>query len=72
KGGIDGAEGATTMVVVGQSAEVAKVAEIVNQVKGSVVSGMADSLIECQPGGEGCRNHKGCLYKAGRKQFQIQ
>ncbi|GAB6174141.1 hypothetical protein JCM15765_36190 [Paradesulfitobacterium aromaticivorans] len=72
KGGIDGAEGATTMVVVGQSAEVAKAAEIVNQVRGSVVSGMADSLIECQPGGTGCRNHKGCLYKAGRKQFQIQ
>lgn len=72
KGGIDGAEGAATMVVAGESAAVAKAAEIVNQIKGSKVSGMAESLIECQPGGPGCRNHKGCLYKAGKQQFQIE
>lgn len=72
KGGIGGAEGATTMVVAGAPTQVAKAAEIVNQVKGSVISGLAGSLEECRPGDAGCRNHKGCVYKAGRKQFQIQ
>lgn len=71
KGGIDGAEGATTMMITGSEKEVAKAAQIINEIRGCSVSGISESLAECLPGGESCRNHKGCLYKAGRSMFRI-
>ena len=71
KGGIDGAEGATTMVVSGSEAEVAKAASVIDQIRGCTVSGLPESLAECKPGGESCKNHKGCLYKAGKSGFEL-
>ena len=65
KGGIDGAEGSTTMVIAGEASEVAKVVCVINQVKGSPVSGIPQTLGECEPCGPGCGLHKGCIYRSG-------
>lgn len=65
-GGIDGAEGATTMVIAGEASEVAKVVCVINQVKGSLVSGIAETLGECEPCGPGCGLHKACIYRSQR------
>lgn len=64
KGGIYGAEGSTTMVIAGESSEVAKVADVINQVKGSSMSGIEQTLEECEPGSSGCASHKGCIYRS--------
>ena len=66
KGGIDGAEGSTTMVIAGEPSEVTKVACVINKVKGSPVSGILQTLGECEPCGPGCGLHKGCIYRSGR------
>jgi len=66
KGGIDGAEGSTTMVIAGEPSEVSKVACVINKVKGSPVIGILQTLGECEPCGPGCGLHKGCIYRSGR------
>lgn len=67
KGGIDGAEGATTMVIAGEFSEVVKIAQVVNEIKGCTTSGIAQTLSECEPSGPGCGQHKGCIYRSGRQ-----
>ncbi|GAB6153217.1 hypothetical protein JCM17380_19670 [Desulfosporosinus burensis] len=67
KGGIDGAEGSTTLVVVGEGSEVSKVVTLINELRNSQVSGIPESLEECQPGTASCGNHKSCIYKSGKK-----
>ncbi|AFM22530.1 hypothetical protein Anamo_1944 [Acetomicrobium mobile DSM 13181] len=62
-GGILGAEGATTLVIEGQSQEVHKIVDIVKTIKGSNISGSPKSLIECERGSIGCRDDVGCMYK---------
>jgi hypothetical protein len=63
KGGILGAEGGTTMIIDGSTGDVQKLMEIISSVKGSEVSGVPESLIECGPPHEKCQIHKACLYK---------
>jgi hypothetical protein len=46
-GGIAGAEGATTLVIEGSTKEVKKAFNIVKEIKGAKVSGIPESLIEC-------------------------
>ncbi len=67
KGGIDGAEGSTTLVVVGEGSEVSKVVTLINELRNSQVSGIPESLEECQPGTSSCGNHNSCMYKSGKK-----
>lgn len=64
KGGIDGAEGSTTLVVVGEGSEVSKVVTLINELRNSQVSGIPESLEECQPGTSSCGSHKSCMYKS--------
>lgn len=64
-GGILGAEGATTLVIEGQSQEVHKIVDLVKTIKGSIISGSPKSLIECERGSIGCKDDVGCMYKRG-------
>jgi hypothetical protein len=67
RGGILGAEGATTMVIEGNKKEVEKVFHIVLSIKGAEVSGIAESLLECTPPNEDCKLHRSCIYKKTKK-----
>ncbi len=62
-GGIFGAEGATTMIIEGEEEEVKKVYRILSSVKGAKVSGIPESLVECQTPSERCKLHRTCVYK---------
>ena len=66
KGGILEAEGATTMVVEGESEDVEKVFQIISSVKGAKVSGVLESLTECVPPHENCKLHRSCIYKTAK------
>lgn len=63
RGGICGAEGATTMVVEGKKSAVKEIFKHVEEVKGASTSGAPESLTECTQGGIGCREDLGCIYK---------
>ena len=62
-GGILGAEGATTMIIEGEEEEVTKVYRILSSIKGAKVSGLQESLVECQAPSERCKSHRTCIYK---------
>jgi len=66
-GGIDGAEGATTMVIEGTQREVNKIFDLVLKVKGKGVSGTPESLKTCDPPVDKCITHRGCIYKKVRR-----
>ncbi len=66
KGGIFGAEGATTMIIEGEREEVEKVFDVVCSIKGQRISGIEESLIECEGPSEKCKLHRGCVYKTSR------
>lgn len=63
KGGIQGAEGGTTFIIEGQEEEVKKIEEIYRQIQGSGISGVAESLVECERGTATCKDHRACIYK---------
>jgi hypothetical protein len=63
KGGISGAEGATTMIVEGTEKEVKKVFQLIMSIKGAEVSGIAESLPDCVAPHEKCKGHRACIYK---------
>jgi len=62
KGGISGAEGATTMVAEGDQAQIEKLFQIIKKIKGSKTSGSPMSLEECKPHGPGCPDDLACIY----------
>ena len=66
KGGILGAEGATTLNVEGGRDEVNKILQIILSMKGESVSGIPESLDECQFPSERCKLHQTCIYKKNR------
>lgn len=63
RGGVFGAEGATTMLIEGKPEEVEAVFEMASAVKGSGVSGREESLAECAFPHDKCKIHLGCIYK---------
>ncbi len=63
KGGISGAEGGTTMIIEGTEKEVKKVFQFIMSIKGTGVSGIADSLPDCVAPHEKCKSHRACIYK---------
>ncbi|MEW6522769.1 MAG: hypothetical protein AB1445_04210 [Bacillota bacterium] len=66
RGGLDGAEGATTLVIAAGSAQQAgQVWQEVLAVKGAGHSGAQDWLAECEGRQPGCRGHRGCVYRKG-------
>lgn len=62
-GGIFGAEGATTLIVEGETKEVQKILEIIESIKGAQVSGSPQSLLECERASSQCREHVACIYR---------
>ncbi len=64
-GGIEGAEGATTLVVEGEEADVENIFNLVTNIKGSSTSAIPESLIECRRGCPQCKRHLACVYKLG-------
>ncbi|SDE30266.1 hypothetical protein [Sporomusa acidovorans] len=62
-GGIQGAEGAYTLVVEGEQAEVEKAIKITLSLKQTATSGQADSLTECSTGSTGCGIHHTCAWR---------
>jgi hypothetical protein len=63
KGGISGAEGATTLIVEGAEKEVKRVFQLILSLKGAGVSGIAESLPDCIAPHEKCKVHRACIYK---------
>jgi len=63
KGGICGAEGATTMIVEGTEKEVKKLFQLIMSIKGAGVSGIPESLPDCVAPHEKCKGHLACIYK---------
>jgi len=63
KGGIDGAEGATTFSIQGEQKAVEKAFDHVLSVKGKGISGCPTSLEACEGPSEKCKNHLACIYK---------
>jgi len=68
KGGVFGAEGATTLIIEGDKNEVERVLRIVISVKGAEASGVAESLPHCVAPTEYCRLHRSCIYRKTKKQ----
>ncbi|WP_221039512.1 hypothetical protein [Gelria sp. Kuro-4] len=62
RGGIDGAEGSTTLAVEGEAENVERLWELVLALKGARTSGAEGSLVECRRGGPNCQLHVGCIY----------
>ena len=61
RGGIRGAEGATTLIVDGERREVLKIFQLITSLKGLDESGLQESLEECIPGNK-CKFHLACIY----------
>jgi phage gpG-like protein len=62
RGGVHGAEGATTLVVEGTADDVRRTFSIVQGIKGTALSGDRETMTECHPGTPGCARHLGCIY----------
>jgi len=63
RGGLFGAEGATTLVVDGSESAVEQIIGLVVAVKGSGVSGVEASFPECEFPSPMCKLHPTCLYR---------
>lgn len=66
KGGVFGAEGASTMIVDGADAEVERILALVSSIKGSGPSGVEESFPECGSPSPMCGFHPTCMYR-GKK-----
>lgn len=66
RGGIFGAEGATTMVIDGSPEDVERALKAVEGVKGAETNGLEGSLLECDEESEGCKSHLACVYREQR------
>ena len=67
KGGIQGGEGSTVMVVKGEKQPVETILSIMDNVKGAKTSGEPGSLASCDGPSERCSSHRACIYKKGKK-----
>lgn len=63
RGGIDGAEGGTTLVCEGEPDRVQKAIDAVLAVKGARTSGSELSRSECRAGHRRCREHRSCVWR---------
>jgi hypothetical protein len=69
-GGINGGEGATTVLVEGNENSVKKAIKAVLANTETYISGNITSLEECKPGSSGCINHLSCFY-ANKNKLKI-
>lgn len=64
-GGINGAEGSTTLLVEGKDDEVMRIDALYQEIRRAITSGSAESLIECHRGEAACADHYACVFKTG-------
>lgn len=64
KGGIGGAEGATSIALWGDVADVRSLFQLVLGLKGAQVSGDPASLQECEAASRTCKGHRACVYRS--------
>jgi hypothetical protein len=70
RGGIEGAEGGTTLVAEGEEAQVQAAIDAVLGVKGAGTSGHPASMVECRAGHRRCREHWSCIWRQwGKRGF---
>lgn len=62
KGGICGAEGGSIIQVWGEDEAVDTIWQLADRCGSYPASGTAESLVECRPGAQGCREHLSCGY----------
>lgn len=67
KGGISGAEGATTLVIDGPRAHVRRIDRLIESIKDSKVSGIPETLADCEAPCQSCASHLACTYKKALK-----
>ena len=67
KGGILGAEGATTLVIDGSRSNVKRVEKLIEAIKGATVSGIPETLVDCEAPNPSCAKHLACTYKVASK-----
>lgn len=63
RGGICGAEGATTMVVEGEKSAVKEIFRHIEEVKALSTGAAEESLEECARGASGCQEDLACIYR---------
>ncbi len=64
KGGINGAEGATSIAFWGDEADVRRLFNLVLKLKGATLSGDPVSLVECEAASRTCKGHRACIYRS--------
>lgn len=64
KGGIDGAEGATSIAFWGEEKDVRSLFLLVKEIKGATISGDPASLVECEAASRTCKGHRACIYRS--------
>lgn len=67
RGGIDGAEGSTTVLVEGNEESIKTIIKEVFDANSKHISGDKESLKECNPGSPGCAYHLSCCYSHKNK-----
>ena len=63
KGGISGGEGATTLIIEGPQEDVMHLDRLFEGIKGSTISGIPQTLSECEAPCPSCAKHRACVYK---------
>lgn len=63
RGGVMGAEGASTLLIEGEESQVEAVFKIATAVKGADISATSASIAECTFPHDKCKNHFACMYK---------
>jgi hypothetical protein len=66
RGGIHGAEGSSTMVARGDHETLKKLIHLIKWSFQQSLSGVLESIKECDRGIQACSRHKGCCYKSGK------
>jgi len=66
RGGIQGAEGSSTMIAQGDKQSLQKLVDLINWSSKQILSGALESIKECERGIAACSRHKGCCYKSGK------
>lgn len=66
RGGINGAEGSTTMVASGDNNSLEALIQTIGWASEQKLSGMPESTKECERGVKACSRHVGCCYKSGK------
>ncbi|MFQ3619692.1 MAG: hypothetical protein SNJ78_01990 [Spirochaetales bacterium] len=65
KGGVAGGEGSISYVLEGEEEEVGRLFTLVENLKGTGLSGAEESLAECTGPNPRCASHRACLYVKG-------